>query len=218
MPSYKIVSDTLLGSTSGIKWITLDTGDVGLWKPWNEQEYGSEQTYYIIAQYFSLPVSKCVTVEDGFASLVSYNKRYRQVHAFDLGCDYSLIKLAGQFPCCRDDLVKLSFVDAICNNTDRHEGNLALLENSRGTIVGLCPVYDNCTCFGNSSGRQSLLPLTENRIWHNDDVFLNLIKRGIVSFEDAEKFLSDDFEGAIHGTYYFDWAMNRREHLISLLL
>ena len=218
MSNFRFISDGLDGTTPGIRWIEFDDGRRGVFKPWDKKAYEAETAYFRVAEFFNLPVSKCILVDGGFASMQSYNKRMTQVAGYDIQANYCLDDLASVLSeSIVRQLVVLMYVDAVCNHTDRHEGNLAVLSEARGNIIEICPVYDNCNCFGNSYGNKALLTPDFSKGWTHRDVFYWLHKEYPEVIQLTVQYASVEFDTAVQGLYYTKWILENRQRLLSAL-
>ena len=196
----------------------MNNGRRDIWKPWDKMQFAAEQTYERVADFFGLDVSPCIKYDNGFVSLFSYNKRLIQVHAYSSDPLFSLNDIKDIVePEVVRTICLLMFVDAICNNTDRHSGNLALLKNGDGFFVDVCPAYDNCVTFELSFGNQAMFGVTATRQWRHPDIFVWLME----NWDDCrylfEKYISKEFDDCIKDSVYFDWILNQRDRLVKAL-
>ena len=217
MLNFHYISEGLDGTTPCMRWVEFFDGCRGVFKPWDAYSFESELAYSKVAEFFGVEVSKCVKVDGGFVSLQSYNKRMAQIPAYELPFDFCLIEFAKHVPeTVLAQLISVMYIDAICNHTDRHEGNLSFLEDARGNIVSLCPVYDNCNCFGNSYGRQSLFPPDVSKVWYHRDVFQWLGKACPFIAEWNSRYISKEFEVHVKNLYYGEWILENRGYLVGV--
>lgn len=216
MLEFHFISEGLDGTTPRMRWVELSDGRRGVFKPWDSCSFESEVAYSKVAEFFGVEVSKCVKVDGGFVSLQSYNKRMTQVPAYELPFDFCLTEFAKHMPeSVMKQLVCMMYLDTICNNTDRHEGNLSFLTDARGNVVSVCPMYDNCNCFGNSYERQSLFAPDISKVWGHHDVFRWLIREYPFVAEWTLRYMSKEFEVHVKDLYYGEWILENRNYLFD---
>lgn len=169
-----VISNTSLdGTTPDMCIVELGDGRRGVFKCIDvKHSIMMENQYEKVARFFRLPVSPCIEVDGGFVSIISYNRRYKQISSYDICESNTFNEYRKVLPeSVYKRILLLAFVDAITNSGDRHSGNIAFLQNASGHIVDICPVYDNVVCLSGSYNNEALLVPDSDKLWTHAEVY-----------------------------------------------
>lgn len=164
------------GTTPDMVWVRGPHGE-GLFKPdLTEHDFLCEQFYCQVAKIFGIepaPIEEgSLNGVSGFLSYKPELRRHRVLEGYDVKCPFDLASIASL---ANEETVstlkRVMFADAICNNIDRHAGNVSFFANYMGDIQGVLPMYDNVICGINSINNFAMLAPDSTKQWRHKEVF-----------------------------------------------
>ena len=213
------ISGSCSGTTPGLRWVSLEDGRVGVLKRDTDHghDYDRELCSGFVFECFGMKASRCVQIDaDSFVSLQSYNKRFRKIKSAEITELHCLEEYKKLLPAhVWDQVATIAFVDAVCGQTDRHAGNLDFLVNDAGSIVAVCPPFDNVNSFGKWDGDECLLAPDTAKIWYADTV-CNWLSANWCNFEKHwSYYCSDEFIEDCKSLKFIEFIKSRRNWLMQ---
>ena len=215
---YANISGSCSGTTPGLRWVSLGDGEVGVLKRDSSlgEDYVRELCSGFILECFGIKASRCVRIGlEEFASIRSYNPRFRKIKASALTKDHCLEEYKKLLPDhVWDQVATVAFVDAVCGQTDRHAGNLDFLVSDSDNIVAICPPFDNVNAFGKWEGDECLLSPDTRKIWNSAEVCIWLASNWGNFEKHWSYYCSDAFINDCKSLHFIDFVESRRTRLM----
>ena len=238
---WKQLDEEVYGTTDNMYWMCDSNGNRALFKPdVSGEDYIIEYDVCRLALFLDIAYSRVepYTLNGvvGFLSIVEDTRRFHRVNGFDLyrngekynskplssggkeysdDIDYSLNGFK-EFVTdgCFEDLCKVTLLDALCRNQDRHIGNIDFLLNLNGNIVSVAPLYDSVMSLSNSVSETALLGVTNDRVWNHKEMFHYLVENNFI-IDTIEKLKTNDFIELCNNLEYGEWIYKRATEFLK---